>query len=230
VSGPEYRVLVVDDDFRVAELHARFVAAVPGFTVAGTARTAAAALELAEQLRPDLVLLDNYLPDRQGVAVAAELSCDVMVVTADGSASTVRAALAAGALNFIVKPFSSALLAARLTAYARYRQALPAGAVDLGQHGVDRALAALHQADRPPTPKGQSPVTARLVAQQLRRTDSPVTAAGIAEQLGISRATAQRYLAALSEEGRASMTLRYGSTGRPEHRYTWIGRRPPPER
>ena len=73
-------------------------------------------------------------------------------------------------------------------------------------------------------PKGQSPVTARLVAEQLRQADAPVTAAGIAEQLGISRATAQRYLAALSEEGRATMTLRYGSTGRPEHRYTWIGR------
>jgi response regulator of citrate/malate metabolism len=227
VSGPVYSVLVVDDDFRVADLHARFVGAVPGFSVAGTAHTGAGALELAEQLRPDLVLLDNYLPDRQGIAVAAELSCDVMVVTADGSASTVRAAFAAGALNYIVKPFSSALLGARLTAYARYRQALPAGATDLGQHGVDRALAALHQADRPPTPKGQSPVTARLVAEQLRRSDSPITAAGIAEQLGISRATAQRYLAALADEGRASMTLRYGSTGRPEHRYSWIGRRPP---
>jgi response regulator of citrate/malate metabolism len=102
VSVPEYSVLVVDDDFRVAELHARFVSAVPGFTVAGTARTGAAALELAERLRPDLVLLDNYLPDRQGVAAAAELNCDVMIVTAEGSASTVRAALAAGALNFIV--------------------------------------------------------------------------------------------------------------------------------
>jgi response regulator of citrate/malate metabolism len=223
-----FSVLVVDDDFRVADLHARFVAAIPGFTVAGTARTAADALELADRLRPDLVLLDNYLPDRQGISVAAELSCDVMVVTADGSSSTVRAALAAGALNYIVKPFSSSLLTARLTAYARYRQALPAGAADLGQHGVDRALAALHQADRPPTPKGQSPVTARLVAEQLRRADDPVTAAGIAEQLGISRATAQRYLAALADEGRATMTLRYGSTGRPEHRYSWIGRRPTP--
>jgi response regulator of citrate/malate metabolism len=216
-------VLVVDDDFRVAGLHARFVAATPGFTVAGTARTAAEALELARRLRPDLVLLDNYLPDRQGVSVAAELRCDVMVVTADGSAATVRAALAAGALNFIVKPFAADLLAARLIAYARYRQALPVGADHLGQHEVDRALAALHQGDRPPTPKGQSPVTARLVAEHLRRATEPVTAAGIGEQLGISRATAQRYLAALAEDGRAGMTLRYGSTGRPEHRYRWIG-------
>ena len=223
-----FNVLVVDDDFRVADLHARFVAAVPGFAVVGTARTAAEALEMTGRLHPDLVLLDNYLPDRQGVSVAAELSCDVMVVTADGSSATVRAALAAGALNYIVKPFSSGLLRDRLTAYARYRQALPVGAADLGQHGVDRALAALHQADRPPTPKGQSPVTARLVAEALRRSEEPVTAAGIAEQLGISRATAQRYLAALADEGRATMTLRYGSTGRPEHRYTWIGRRPKP--
>ena len=218
-----FSVLVVDDDFRVAELHARFVAAVPGFTVAGTARTAADALARAGQLHPDLVLLDNYLPDRPGVSVAAELRCDVMVVTADGSASTVRAAFAAGALNFIVKPFPADLLAARLNAYARYRQALPAGAGHLGQHEVDRALAALHQGDRPPTPKGQSPVTARLVAEALRRATDPITAVGVAEQLGISRATAQRYLAALAEDGRASMTLRYGSTGRPEHRYTWRG-------
>jgi response regulator of citrate/malate metabolism len=226
--GPGFSVLVVDDDFRVADLHARFVAAVPGFTVAGTARTAATALELAGRLHPDLVLLDNYLPDRPGVAIAAELACDVMVVTADGSSATVRAALAAGALNFIVKPFSSQLLAIRLTAYARYRQALPPGATDLGQHGVDRAICALHQGDRPPTPKGQSPVTARLVADRLRAAPEPVTAAGIAEQLGISRATAQRYLAALSDEGHATMTLRYGSTGRPEHRYTWIGCRRTP--
>jgi response regulator of citrate/malate metabolism len=218
-----FQVLVVDDDFRVAGLHARFVTAVPDFTVSGTAHTAAACLELAGRLRPDLVLLDNYLPDRPGLAVAAELSCDVMMVTADGSAATVRAALAAGALNFIVKPFSAELLAARLTAYAGYRQALPTGAVDLGQSGVDRALAALHRADRAPTPKGQSPVTARLVADQLRRAGQPVTAAGIAERLGISRATAQRYLAALAEDGQATMTLRYGSTGRPEHRYSWVG-------
>jgi response regulator of citrate/malate metabolism len=220
-----FQVLVVDDDFRVADLHARFVTAVPDFTVAGIAHTAAACLELVGRLRPDLVLLDNYLPDRPGLAVAAELSCDVMMVTADGSAATVRAALAAGALNFVVKPFSAELLAARLTAYAGYRRALPTGATDLGQSGVDRALAALHQADRAPTPKGQSPVTARLVADQLRRADQPVTAAGIAERLGISRATAQRYLAALAEDGRATMTLRYGSTGRPEHRYSWVAPR-----
>jgi len=217
-------VLVVDDDFRVADLHARFVAALPGFAVLATARTATATLDLARRLKPDLVLLDNYLPDRPGVSVAAELPCDVMIVTADGSSATVRAAFAAGAVNFIVKPFSADLISARLQAYARYRQVLLAGGTDLGQDDVDRAVAVLHQGDHPPTPKGQSPVTAKLIAEQLRQAAEPVTSAGIADRLGISRATAQRYLAALAEEGRATMTLRYGSTGRPEHRYRWVFR------
>jgi two-component system CitB family response regulator len=214
-------VVVVDDDFRVADLHARFVTTAPGFTVLGTAHTAAHALELVARLKPDLVLLDNHLPDRPGLSVASELLCDVMIVTADASSATVRGAFAAGAVNVIVKPFTAELLAARLGAYAKYRQILSPGAGDLGQQGVDRALAALRQGDRPPTPKGQSPVTARLVADRLRKADQPATAAEVAADLGISRATAQRYLASLAEEGRADVAMRYGSTGRPEHRYSW---------
>lgn len=77
----------------------------------------------------------------------------------------------------------------------------------------------LHDGDRPSAPKGQSPVTARLIGEVLRKATGPVSAASVAEELGISRATAQRYLAALVDEGRTSMTLRYGSTGRPEHQY-----------
>jgi two-component system CitB family response regulator len=221
-----YGVLVVDDDFRVADLHARYVAGLPGFRVVGRARTGGEALAMAEQLAPDLVLLDNYLPDVPGLAVAARLACDIIVVSADASAATVRAAFAAGALNFVVKPFPAHLLEARLAAYARYRQALPDGAEDVGQVGVDRALAALRSADRPATPKGQSPVTARLVADRLHSAREPVTAADVAGDLGISRATAQRYLASLADAGQAEMTLRYGSTGRPEHRYRWVGAGP----
>lgn len=58
-----------------------------------------------------------------------------------------------------------------------------------------------------------------MIGEVLRKATGPVSAASVAEELGISRATAQRYLAALVDEGRTSMTLRYGSTGRPEHQY-----------
>jgi response regulator of citrate/malate metabolism len=46
-----------------------------------------------------------------------------------------------------------------------------------------------------------------------------VSAADIAEQVGISRPTAQRYLAELARQGKIELRLHYGATGRPEHRY-----------
>jgi response regulator of citrate/malate metabolism len=173
-----FAVLVVDDDFRVARLHARLVEDVPDFRVVGVAHTAEDARQQAAEHCPDLVLLDNYLPDQQGVELAAQLGCDVLMVTADSSAALVRAAVAAGAVNVLVKPFTPERLAGQLSAYARYR-------------GL------------------------------LRTADDALTAADVADALGISRATAQRYLAALTEARLASVSLRYGSTGRPEHLYRW---------
>lgn len=217
-------VLVVDDDFRVAQVHAAIVDGVEGAHCAGVARDAAETLRCVARLAPDLVLLDNYLPDMPGVELASRLTADIFLVTADTSAESVRAALAAGALQYLIKPFAADQLRERLRAYVRYRTLLRASP-DLTQDGVDRLLAALREADRPPPPKGQSAATARLVRQALQRAATARSATDVADELGIARATAQRYLARLAEEGKAEMSLRYGSTGRPEHEYRWSAHR-----
>jgi response regulator of citrate/malate metabolism len=88
---------------------------------------------------------------------------------------------------------------------------------------VDRTFRALHEQDRTVAPKGQSQATSRLVSDRLRATGAPLSAAEVAAQLGIARATAQRYLTALADAGTVEMRLRYGVTGRPEHEYLWAG-------
>ena len=211
-------VLVVDDDFRVAGVHASFVDRVPGMRAVGKAHTAHQAEALVETLRPDLVLLDNYLPDRTGIELLRRLACDTILITADATTRSVRAAFAAGALGYLIKPFGPDTLTDRLRAYQKYR-AMLATYGETTQDGIDRALAALHAAARTPTPKGHSPVTARLVADALNKSTTPLSASDLADRLGIARATAQRYLSALVDAGQASMNLRYGSTGRPEHEY-----------
>ncbi len=216
------RVLVVEDDFRVAALHVDFTQRVAGFTVVGTARTAAEARTAIRERAPDLVLLDVYLPDESGLDLLAELDRDTIMLTAASDAVTVRRAYARGALNYLVKPFTAEQLADRLTAYAHYRAVLLRDRT-LNQDEVDRAIRLLHDGDRPAAPKGQSAVTVRLVADVLRAAGEPCSAAAVAAELGIARATAQRYLAALAQDGVATMTLRYGATGRPEHLYTWTG-------
>ena len=217
------RVLVVEDDFRVAQVHAAFTERVSGFTVVGTARTAAEARALVAGLRPDLVLLDTYLPDQSGLALLAELTTDAIMLTAASDTGSVRAAFAAGALNYLVKPFTAEQLADRLTGYARYRAQWGSPDRAVTQEEIDRALRLLHDGDRARSAQGQSSVTAKLVADALQELAEPCSAAEIAARLGIARATAQRYLAVLAEQGDATMTLRYGATGRPEHQYQWNG-------
>jgi two-component system CitB family response regulator len=216
------RVLVVDDDFRVADLHARFVARLPGFQVVGVAHTAVDAVELAKRLEPELALLDQYLPDAKGTSIAAQLGCDVIMLTAAVDSGVVREAIGRGVVNYLVKPFSEADLAERLGAYARFHNQLR-GARPLNQADIDRAVRILHEGDRVDAAlrKGRSSQTAQLVVQAVRAAGGPVTAADLAAQLGLSRATAQRYLSDLAADGRVRVTLRYGTTGRPEHLYTW---------
>ncbi|MEU9890494.1 response regulator [Sphaerisporangium sp. NPDC051017] len=221
-GGSTIRVLVVDDDFRVADVHARYVRRVPGFEVAGIAHTAAEAVEMADRLRPHLALLDQYLPDAPGTSIAPRLGCDVIMLTAAAERAVVREAMRRGVVNYLVKPFSEADLAERLRAYARFHGQL-GGDRTLDQAEIDRAIRVLHEGDRVDAAvrKGRSSQTARLVIDAVRTAGEPVTAADVAARLGLSRATAQRYLSDLAADGRVAVGLRYGTTGRPEHLYRW---------
>ena len=218
------RVLVVDDDFRVAGLHASYVGSVPDFTVVGSAHTAADALRMAGELAPDLVLLDEYLPDGSGSALIGRLDAAVIMISAAADPGVVRRALSAGALNYLLKPFPPTELVDRLQAFRRFWTMLD-GSAHVDQTAVDRALQAIRSGDSPVASirKGRSAVTSEAIADVLRRADEAVTALEVAEATGVSRATAQRYLSDLARDGRVRLTLRYGSTGRPEHRFEWVG-------
>ncbi|KZM73711.1 response regulator [Nocardia terpenica] len=218
MDAPDLSVLVVDDDFRVANLHAGIVSALPGFAVGATVNTLAAARTAITGSAFDLALVDVYLPDGSGIDLVREISFDAMMLTAATEADTVRSALSAGALGYLVKPFDHAALAARLAGYARYRRILSVPVVTA--RDVDTAVEAL----RPVGPATVSAATASptkdLVLQAVRDSPSSLSAAEVSAVTGVSRATAQRYLANLVAAGSLRMQLRYGSTGRPEQEYS----------
>ncbi|MGX1881873.1 response regulator [Streptomyces sp. NPDC055287] len=232
------KVLVVDDDFMVAKLHSRYVSAMDGFTVVAVAHSGAEALRAAERLRPDLVLLDVYLPDMDGISVLRELraaeeraadqedkhTVDALFITAARDAEIIRAALRAGALHYLIKPFNQAALQEQLRHVASMRTRFD----ELAEQGEAR------QADvdqifgtRPPgsreLPKGLAAHTAELVERTLREHPGGLSATECAASGSLSRVSARRYLEYFADTGRAEVTLRYGGTGRPERRYRWVG-------
>ena len=78
----------------------------------------------------------------------------------------------------------------------------------------------LRGSDRALLPKGLSEYTFASVVAGLRAGREPLSATDLAARLGVSRATARRYLEHLADAGLAVRTPRYG-VGRPEHVYRW---------
>jgi response regulator of citrate/malate metabolism len=214
--------LVVEDDYHVATIHAAYVRRVPGFTVAGHASTLATARAEIKRLVPALVLLDLYLPDGHGLDLVRDVFAregqrpDFLIITAARDMASVRAAMQLGTVHYLVKPFSFAQLEERLLAY-RNLYTRVARADEAEQHDVDALFGLLR--GPAPLPKGQSGPTMARIRELLDAAPDDVSATDIAEQVGISRSTAQRYLAELARQGKIELRLHYGATGRPEHRY-----------
>lgn len=219
-------VLVVDDDFMVARIHRGYVERLEGFRVVGEVHTGGEVLEAVRRLRPHLVLLDVYLPDRNGLDVLRDLRAevdlpvDVVVVTAARDVETVRSALHGGVASYLVKPFTFATFAERLRRYAEARREMDRTG-ELAQEDVDRVFAVVRRPGAVVLPKGLSSATAALVVKALQSEEGDLSAAETAERAGISRVSARRYLEYLASTGQAQQGLRYGTSGRPEHRYRW---------
>jgi response regulator of citrate/malate metabolism len=220
------KVLIVDDDFMVAKVHAGFIQRTPGFGVVGVAHTGAQAILETKRLQPDLVLLDIHLPDVNGLELMQRLrdvapDLDVLVISAARETETVRKALRGGIVHYLIKPFSQSDLQERLQHYLNAYQGLDASKDVAEQADVNRVFG-LGVSERT-LPKGCSVETLELVEAALKSAPGDVSAAEVAEQLGTSRVSARRYLEYLHDEGALEVRLKYG-VGRPERRYVLKGR------
>jgi response regulator of citrate/malate metabolism len=222
------RTLIVEDDPLIADAHRLYVERVPGFAVADVAGTGTDALRILAARQVDLILLDVYLPDMTGLDLCRTLrargnAVDVIAVTSARDLPTVRAAVSLGIVQYLIKPFQFATFRAKLEAYGEFRRAALAddhGA--LAQDDLDRMLDGLRSPRRAQLPKGLADSTLAMLVETLKA-DSPLTAAELAERVGVSAPTTRRYLEYLSDQRLVSGTPRYGGPGRPETVYQWTG-------
>ena len=230
VPDAPIRVLVVEDEPLAAEAHAAYVGRLEGFVHVGTAGTGQGALrQLADAAAGtpiDLVLMDMNLPDLHGLDVSrrirsAGLTTDIIAITAVRELQAVRGVIAAGVVQYLIKPFTYATFAEKLANYRDFRAQLDAQSAVTSQLGVDRAFASLRTRTELPRPKGLSEGTLDAVIEFLKAQPGPVSASEVMDRLGMSRVTARRYLEYLADEGTALRSPRYGTPGRPENEYAW---------
>ena len=218
----ELRVLIVEDDPMVADINRKFTEAVTGFVVAGTARNGQEALLLLEKEKPDLLILDVYMPEVDGVSVLSllrksDIPVDVIMVTAAGDTETVARIMRQGVIDYIVKPFKFERYRAALESYLDFRKKLSHKST-LSQNDLDTMLSVKTESQQD-TPKNFHVQTMNSIIDFMLSHPEALSAEEVAAGTGVSRVTARRYLEYLVTQGRLQMLLDYVAVGRPIHRF-----------
>lgn len=233
----ELRVLLIEDDPMVQEVNRLFVEEVEGFQVVGTASHGMEGLRLIEELQPDLVVLDIFMPSLDGIATLRRirsmgLPVDVVVVTAAKDTETIRTMMRGGAFDYIIKPFKLERIRQTLERYRAQHAALLLGE-SVTQDELDLILQSGEAGgqDAPdeewpvPTdnlPKGLNAATLKQVLAVIRHHGGRLSAEETAEGVGIARVTARRYLDYLEKSGIVRLAVHYGGVGRPVNRYELV--------
>jgi AmiR/NasT family two-component response regulator len=111
VSKTPFHVVIAEDEALI-RLDLREMLEEEGYVVAGEASDGETAVQLAEQLRPDLVIMDVKMPGLDGISAAERITASqlapVIILTAFSQRDLVQRASEAGAMAYLIKPFTKA--------------------------------------------------------------------------------------------------------------------------
>ncbi len=121
--GKEIKIVIADDNREFCELLREFFGQEENLKLVGVAHNGLEALELVEEHKPDILVLDIIMPHLDGIGVLEKLGGEsgrpkVIMLTAFGQESITQRAVELGADYYILKPFDFTVLATRITQLA----------------------------------------------------------------------------------------------------------------
>ncbi|MBP1971110.1 CitB family two-component system response regulator CitT [Virgibacillus natechei] len=224
-------VLIVEDDFRIAEINRQLVDQVDGFHTVNTVKTAEETLVFLEKGTnlPHLILLDIYVPDSIGLHLFWEIrkhyhEIDIIILTAAKEVTTIQETLKGGIYDYMVKPVDIDRLEQTLTNY-REQVRILSSKDQFDQEEIDQLIrpskpSIKRDAPIKNLPKGIDDITLTKVNAVLKeKGKGGVTALEASKHIGLNRSTARRYLEYLVSVEEVYAELSYGDVGRPERKY-----------
>ncbi len=219
------KVMIIEDDIAIAQLHQKYLEQIEGYEVIGIATSRMETNIQLDILKPELLLLDVHLPDGSGLEILQELrsrnlSCDVILITAARDVDTLQQAMRGGVVDYLLKPVMFPRLESALKKYVSQKHQFT-HANDLDQTIVDRMFrsSSSHESTVNRLPKGIDGVTLEKIKALFSQQPESLTADEAGEKIGASRTTARRYLEYLISTGELEADLNYGTVGRPERSY-----------
>ncbi len=200
MTNKPIRVLIADDHKMLLEGLSLFLEDDPGFEVVGTTTSGRAALELALELEPDVLLLDVIMPDMNGLEVLssiekASLNTAVILLTSYRNTEYLSRALALGATGYLVKEVGLKMIPQAI-------RAILEGEAVIDKALLQEALQALSQTGTT-VGKPKPSINHELTDQEYRilvLLAQGLTNDAIAEALSISRNTVKTHVSRVYEK------------------------------
>lgn len=217
------KVLIVEDDPMVAELNRRYIERIEGFLFCGIVKNGDDALAFLQEKAVDLVLLDIFMPNMNGLELLAAIrqqnySVDVIVVSAARDNQSIQAALRNGAVDYLIKPFEFDRMQTALVAFKKRLQLIRESA-NLSQRDLDQQVFARNLQLDGELPKGLDRNTIKRVWERILEQQEEFTAEEMANYVGLSPVSIRKYLKYFQSVDLLNVEISYGAVGRPVYRY-----------
>lgn len=224
--------LIVEDEPLLAEILVDTIKQFPLYQVVAVADKMETAKKYLRLYQPQLILLDNFLPDGKGIdfikhIIATNYAGRIIFITADNHMDTISEAIRLGVFDYLIKPVHHQRIQQTLERFNRYRCSLRSNEQASQMH-VDALfnIQAKEHVDLSQTfIRGIDETTLSRVHHSFYDHGIIHTADSLARILGSSKTTARRYLEHSVKEGFLEAEINYGKVGRPERIY----RRKPPK-
>lgn len=224
------KAVIAEDDFRVAAIHEKFLESFKEIEVVGKALNGKETIKLLKKQKPDLLLLDVYMPDQLGTELFPIVrqqfpNVDIIMITAATDKEIFVQALHYGVEYFLVKPVKIEHFNQTIEKYLHKFQLIKSQQ-EVNQDFIDQILNNSHSSGDVNVlvslPKGIDELTLIKVRNVLKESETSLSAEQVGEQIGASRTTARRYLEYLITTQECQAEVIYGVVGRPERRYVKI--------
>lgn len=214
------RVLIIEDDPMVAMIHKEYFKKKELTDDLSHVTSIEAAREYLENNDVDLIVLDNYLIDGQGIEYLPELKgYPIIMITAANDVQTVEAALSNGVVDYLVKPFTYERFSQAIDKVQDYVKLLSKEKIN--QDLIDDYLnSGRVEEEEDSLPKGLSKITLKKVLEAIQQHNGGFTTQQIVDKLDISRITIRKYLNHLVNINILSEDAEYYTSGRPVSVFT----------
>ena len=224
------KTMIVEDDPMVRQINSKFLNKIEGFSLEKAVQNLSEEKEFLVQNTVDLILLDIFLPNENGIDLLKwlrkkEIECDVILITADKSIERVKDAFRYGVVDYLIKPFTFERFNESLSIFKERINSFENNET-IEQGELDKLI--LSNKNRESNneeikynlEKGFNKYTYNSIVNEFDNIkEEYFTTEEVSEKLGIAKVTVRKYLDYMSKQGQLEKIIEYGKIGRPLYKY-----------